>query len=346
MKWVVMPKGVSPKSKVQSQKSKVKQQTAKKRQKFPSGVSQKNRKVQQTPYKTLRLSKRIRHKRPSILGAFKLFRLSIRQLKQNWRLFGGIVLVYLVLTVVLVKGFGVSGNVQELKDSLQQVFQGQSGQISGGFVLFGVLLSTANSTVSEVASAYQSMLLVVTSLVLIWTLRQTQAAAKTSVSVRDAFYKSLYPLVPFLLVLLVVGVQLVPLVLANFLYGVVFAGGLAVTVLEQGLWILLLAGLALLSLYMITSSVFALYITTLPNVTPMQALRSARDIVRYRRWLVMRKVLFLPVVMLVLAALIMVPVIIVSPAVAEWLFFILSMVTLAVVHSYMYALYRELLHDA
>jgi hypothetical protein len=96
---------------------------------------------------------------------------------------------------------------------------------------------------------------------------------------------------------------------------------------------------------MVTSSVFALYIVTLPNVTPMAALRSARDLVLHRRWLIMRKVLFLPVALLVIAAIIMVPVIILSPAVAEWLFFGLSMLALAVVHSYMYGLYRELIKN-
>jgi hypothetical protein len=142
---------------------------------------------------------------------------------------------------------------------------------------------------------------------------------------------------------MVIGLQLLPLVFANFLYGVVFVGGLAVTALEQGLWGLLIGLLVLLTMYMITSSVFALYIVTLPNVRPMQALRSARDLVRYRRWVVMRKVLFLPVALLVASALLVVPIIIVSPALAEWVFFGLSMTGLAVAHSYFYHLYRELI---
>jgi hypothetical protein len=94
---------------------------------------------------------------------------------------------------------------------------------------------------------------------------------------------------------------------------------------------------------MVSSSIFALYIVTLPDVTPMQALRSARELVRYRRWSIARKVLFLPVSLLVIAAVIMVPVILLVTPASEWVFFILSMLSIAVIHSYMYSLYRELL---
>jgi hypothetical protein len=94
---------------------------------------------------------------------------------------------------------------------------------------------------------------------------------------------------------------------------------------------------------MVSSSVFALYIVTLPDVTPMQALRSARELVRHRRWSIARKVLFLPVSLLVIAAAIMIPVILLLTPASEWAFFVLSMFSLAVIHSYMYGLYRELL---
>lgn len=303
----------------------------------------KNRKVAQPTYQSFRLSKRIKQPKDPILGSFRLFKRSIQLLINKWRLFGGIILVYLVLTVVLVKGFGVGADIEELQDILREVFDGNGGQLVSGFALLGVLLGNVGTTASEVAGAYQSMLLIITSLVLIWALRHTQSDKKIVVNVRDAFYKGLYPLVPFLLVLAVIGLQLVPLALVNFLYSTVFGGGLAPTAAEQVLWVILMAALVLLSLYMVTSSVFALYIVSLPDIRPMQALRSARELVRYRRWVIMRKVLFLPIALLIMTALIIVPLIILAPMVAEWLFFALSMATLAIVHAYMYSLYRELI---
>ena len=311
----------------------------------PKAKSQKPkpRRVQQPIYKSFRVSKRIRQPKPPLRGSFRLFAASVRTITNRWRLFGGIVLIYMFLTIVLVKGFGISSDISQLKTTVLELLGGNGAQLMASLTLFSVLLGNANSTASEVAGAYQSMLLIIISLALVWTLRQTMSGKKHKVSIRDAFYKGLYPLVPFLLVLLVIGLQLVPILLANFLYATVLSGGLAVTSIEQGLWIVLIGLLVILSLYLVTSSVFALYIVTLPDVRPMQALRSARDLVRHRRWMIMRKVLFLPVALLVLAAAIVVPIIILSPTVAEWVFFVLSMMALAIVHSYFYNLYRELL---
>jgi hypothetical protein len=75
----------------------------------------------------------------------------------------------------------------------------------------------------------------------------------------------------------------------------------------------------------------------------MEALRSARELVRYRRWAVLRKIVFLPVALLVIGAAITIPAIYLITSFAGIVFFVLSMIGLAVIHSYMYRLYRELL---
>lgn len=330
-----------------SQKSNSNVQITKRKKQSATGNQQpaKSRRLKQSDYKSFKLSKRLKHPKPRIVGSFRLLWSSHRDLMRNWKLFGGIALIYAILTLALVKGFGVSSNISELKIALQELISGSAGQFATSLTLFGVLLSNANSAASEVAGAYQSILLIVISLALIWSLRQTNAGNSTKIYIRDAFYKGLYPLVPFLLVLIVVSLQLLPIVFANFLYSIVFIGGLAVTPIEQGLWALMLFALVILSLYMITSSIFALYISTLPDIRPMAALKSARKLVLYRRWLIMRKVLFLPIALLVIGAAITVPIIILSATAAEWVFLALSMWSLVVVHSYMYGLYRELLKN-
>ncbi|HVI60648.1 MAG TPA: hypothetical protein VM535_00655, partial [Candidatus Saccharimonadales bacterium] len=110
-------------------------------------------------------------------------------------------------------------------------------------------------------------------------------------------------------------------------------------------WGLLFGLLTLFSLYMISSSLFALYIVTLPDMTPRKALRSARELVRDRRWTVLRKILCLPVILFLGAALVMVPIIIWLTPLAQWVFFLLTMFALVAVNTYMYSLYRELLND-
>jgi predicted ferric reductase len=108
-------------------------------------------------------------------------------------------------------------------------------------------------------------------------------------------------------------------------------------------WGLLFFFLAVLSLYLVCSSVFALYIATLQNMTPVKALRSAKRLVQYRRWSIMRKIILLPIIFIVVATVIMLPVILFLSPAAPWIFFALTMLAIAVTHSYIYTLYRELL---
>ncbi|MDB5185796.1 MAG: hypothetical protein JWL85_319 [Candidatus Saccharibacteria bacterium] len=300
------------------------------------------RKLASPEYKTFRLQKRIKTTKAKLPGAFTLFKRSIRHLWQHKKLFGGIVLFYLLLTVLLVKGFSQGMDVRQAKETVVGLLGGGQAELSASFTVFSYLVGGANATSSDASSSvYQSILIIVTSLALIWALRQTYAGIK--VRVKDAFYKGMYPLVPFSLVLLVIGLQMIPMVFGGFLYTTVFGNGLAVTGIEQLLWGTLILMLVLLSVYMVCSSIFALYVVTLPDLTPMKALRTTRELVRYRRWSIVRKVLFLPAALLILGALIMVPVIFFVPVIAEWLFFAISMFAVVITHGYMYSLYRELI---
>jgi hypothetical protein len=145
--------------------------------------------------------------------------------------------------------------------------------------------------------------------------------------------------------MLVIGLQLLPLVIGASLYSGVINNGIALYTAEKLAWALLCGLLGLLTLYMISSSIFALYIVTLQDMSPLQALRSARGLVRYRRWVVLRKLLCLPIILLIVAAILMLPIILVVTPLAPWIFFILTMFSLAAVHAYMYTLYRELLNE-
>jgi hypothetical protein len=303
----------------------------------------KKRTLKQPGYQTLRLHKRIKHPKPPLPAAFRLFGRSLKTLKVHWWLFGGITVVYAVLSLILVKGFGTTAHIAQLKSLLEAFSHGANAQFNTGFTLFSVLLTNVGNSGNPHGNVYQTILLLIISLVAIWALRQVTSSKRAKVTIRDAFYKSLYPLIPFLLLLIVVALELFPIVVANFLYGVVFNNGVAVGWFEIMLWGLLLGLLVLFSLYLLTSTIFALYIVTLPNITPMTALRSARELVRHRRFMVMRKLIFLPAVLLALAVLIVVPVIFLAPVAAEWVFFAFSMIAVVVVHSYMYTLYRELL---
>jgi hypothetical protein len=308
----------------------------------PSNASSaKPRQVKDPRYRSFHFQKRIKHPRPPIVGTFKILRRALGLLWRNKFVFLGIIVVYGLLNMVFVQGFSSGSDVAGIKTSISQVAQGNVSSLGSGLTTFGYLLSNSGNTTNNTASSYQALLTIVISLVLIWTLRQVFGGSR--VRVRDSFYRGVYPLIQFILVLAVVALQLIPLVVGVMLYNLVSSNGTIVGPLEHILWVAFAGFMALWSLYMITSSIFALYIVCLPDMTPLGALRSARELVRFRRWAVLRKIIAFLIILLIVAAIIVVPFIVYLPVVAGWLFFVLTMFGLVTVHSYMYSLYRELL---
>ena len=275
----------------------------------------------------------------TLSSSFSLLSQSLKLLKKHWQLFGTMTLIYGALTIILVRGLGSGINLDSLKTTLNT--NGGSGSLAMGVTLFGYLLGSSNGANSQVGGVYQSLLVILMSLVTIWALRQVLAGKQ--ISAKEAFYNGVYPLVPFILVLLVVGLQLIPLAIGSWLFATVSGTSIAVNAIEKLGWGLLFFLFALWSLYLVCSSLFALYIVTLPDMTPLKALRSAKQLVEHRRFKVLRKILFLPLALIVVGAVITIPLILVLTSLATWVFFLLSMFVLIVIHAYMYALYRELL---
>lgn len=290
------------------------------------------------------VSKRLKIKHPVKLpNVWRLTKAAANTLWQHKRLFAGITVVYGLLNLVLVQGLASGTDVSSLKSNLDKAFSGHFGAVGSSLSVFVVLVGSAGNGSSQTAGAYQLFLAVMTSLAVIWALRQLFSGSR--LRIRDAYYRGMYPLVPFILVLIVIGLQLIPLVVGAGLYSLVITNGIAAHFIEKFLWAMLFAGLAFWTFYMLTSSLFALYIVTLPDMTPLKALRSARQLVRYRRLTVLRKILWLPLALLIAAAVVMVPIIVWLTPLAQWVFFVLTMLALVAAHAYMYTLYRELLNE-
>ncbi|MEK7095785.1 MAG: hypothetical protein AAB896_00620 [Patescibacteria group bacterium] len=273
----------------------------------------------------------------SVPGSFKLLGQVFNLLRKNWKILGGITLVYLVLNIVLASGLSsVINNFSSVKDNLGTGYNFSSA-VSG----FGSLLSGSAGTGSESASILQSILIVLQSLVVIWALRQLLADKK--LSAKDAYYKSMAPLVPFLLVISVIIIQLLPVSLGAAFVSLIMStlapgSGLAAVIMGM-----IITGLVAWSIYMISASIFALYIVTLPDMQPRQALRAAKKLVSFRQLVIIRRLLFLPIFILLVMAAIMLPLILFVHLLVIPVFYLLSVAVLLFVHSYLYALYRGLL---
>ena len=272
-------------------------------------------------------------------GSFKLTRHVFSILKQNWKTFGGIVLVYLLLNIVFASGISnVSTAFSSIKANLNA--SGSSGLLHAASG-FASLVGSSGSSGSATGSTLQSVLFVLESLVIIWALRHLLSGQ--AISVKTAYYRAMTPLIPFVLVIAVIIIQLLPVTIGAYVLAAiatsVFAGTGAASIIS-GIAFLLLAAW---SIYMVSASIFALYIVTLPDIQPRQALRSAKDLVKFRRLLVIKKVLFLPLFILVAMGVIIVPLIIYVPFIVPAVFYVLSMISVLFIHSYLYSLYRGLI---
>lgn len=257
-------------------------------------------------------------------------------LRRHWKILGGITAVYLILNIVLASGLSsVINNFGTVKDSL-----GTGHNFSDALGGFGSLLSGSTAAGSESASVLQSILIILESLVIIWALRQLLADNKFSV--KDAYYKSMTPLVPFLLIVFVIIIQLLPITLGAGAVALI-SSALASSGVTTSIMVLVLIPLLGWSIYMLSSSIFALYIVTLPDMQPRQALRSAKKLVSLRRLGIIRRILFLPFFILLVMAGIVLPLILFVHFLVVPAFYLLSVSVVLFAHAYLYSLYRGLL---
>lgn len=279
-----------------------------------------------------------------LASPYQLFIQAFKIPLQHWEVFGGILLIFGLLNAVLIGGLSSVTEIVEAKTTLKDVFTGQFSQLSTGLTLFGFLAtSQADNAASGVAGAYSSLLLLVASLAIIYALRMVYGGRV--IRIREAFYSGMTPFIPSILTLLVVGLQVAPAAIGVQLYSMVTNNGVLQGLAELGFATFILLLLCVASIYMLCSSLFALYIITLPNVTPLDALHSAKQLVQRRRAKIFIRLLALVVGIVLLAALIMVPVALLLTPAAPFVFYILSVIGLVLIHSYMYSLYRELLVD-
>jgi hypothetical protein len=285
-----------------------------------------------------------KHKKPSkvqkpLSGSFKLTGRVTNILVQHWRPLGGIVLVYLLLNIVFASGIS---NVSTAFDSIKANLDANSANgLLHGAAGFASLVGSAGASGSGTGSTLQSILFIIESLVIIWAIRHLLSGQQ--ISVKQAYYKAMTPLIPFVLVVVVIIIQLLPVSIGATIFTAVATSVFTSTAVASVLSLIAFVLLAAWSIYMVSASIFAMYIVTLPDVQPRQALRSAKDLVKSRRGLIIRKVFFLPVFILVAMGIIIVPLILFIPGLVPVVFYGLSMVAILFIHTYLYTLYREMI---
>lgn len=297
-----------------------------------------SKRIRRLNYKDKKKSVKINEPIPS---SFKILVSALKHIWQNKKLFIGIMLVYALLYVLLVKGVATSFKLPDTKQAIEDAGV-TSGKLAIGSVLVGSLFGNIGSTPSESAAVYQIFLFIFISLVLVWTLRQTYSS-RAKITVRQAFYSSTFPLVQYLLVWLVICLQLIPALIGIAIYSIVSSNGIAVGVFENILWLTLMILFVGVSVFWVSSSLFATYIVSLPEMTPLISLRKAKKVVKFRRFAIIRKIVFFPVLVGLISIAIFLPLVIYLPIIAEVLFIVYIVFLILIGHAYFYNLYKKLI---
>jgi len=312
------------------------------------------------PHRSFRLTRRRDYKRSLKLPGYWSFTIStLKLLLTNWRLFGGLVLVYVVVSIVI-GGFGAQDTYSNLASSLKQsggdLFKGNFGTVSQATLLLITSVTTGlTPNVTQAQSVLGGLAVFFGWLSTVWLLRNTLAGHKPRL--RDGLYNSGSPVLATVIVGFIIMLQLLPSAIGLIIYTAAQNSGL----LESGVsamlvWMSVIL-FSLLSLYWLSSSLIALVIVTLPGMYPLQAIRAAGDMVIGRRLRVLYRLLWMALVVAVTWLIIMIPIILFDDWIKKlvsainWLpivpFTIIAMgaLTLVYVSSYIYLLYRRIVDD-
>jgi hypothetical protein len=315
------------------------------------------------PHRSFQRTYRRDYVRPLDMPGYWAFTNHVRKiLWDNRKLFLYVIIIYAVLTVTLIS-FASEDTYMQLRDSLNSTasnaFTGVWGELSkAGLILAAGATGALNS--AQIGSQGQSQIFpiligLLTWLTTVWLLRAILAGRRPKM--RDGLYNAGAPILPTFLVSAVIIVQLIPMALAFFAYNAAVVSGLLDGGAEAMMFWLVAGLLVVLSLYWITSTLIALVVVTLPGMYPMQALRTAGDLVVGRRVRILLRLLWLVFTVVLTWAIVVIPIILFDGWIKSawdaiwWLplvpivLLLMGAFTVIWVAGYVYLLYRKIVED-
>lgn len=312
------------------------------------------------PHRSFRLTRRRDYKRSFKIPGYWSFTNHVRRtVWKNKKLFGGLMLVYAAVMVVISE-FGIQDNYSTLSELLREsggdIFTGNFGKVAeAGLLLYSTITSSASTNATQAQSVLGGLAFFFAWLATIWLLRNVLAGHNPKL--RDGLYNSGAPVLSTVLVGFVMVIQLLPASIGILIYSAAAASGLLETGVSAMLVWMGVALLCLLSLYWITSTFIAMVVVTLPGMYPLRAIRTAGDLVVGRRVRILFRLLWLALIVIAVWVIIMIPLILLDdwiktllPAIA-WIPFVPYMIilmgslTIVFVTSYIYLLYRRIVDD-
>jgi hypothetical protein len=312
--------------------------------------------MEHRPHHSFRMSRRRDYVRPLILPGNLSFTHEVtKTLWKHKKTFLLLALIYTLLYGLLV---GIqsqetySALSDTIKESSTEFFSGDwatFGQV--GLLFVGVASGGLNGVTTESQQIFSVLIILLIWLATVWLLRNLLAGHK--VRLRDGLYNSGAPLFAMTIVALFITVQLIPVGIALLVYSAASASGLLASGAAAMLFWVGAALLSVLSLYWITSSLFAMSIVTLPGTYPYQALKTASALMLGRRIKILLRWVWMALVVIIFWFVVLIPIIVIDmglktliPAmslvpIVPVATLLLAAVSTIWVSAYIYLLYRK-----
>lgn len=286
---------------------------------------------------------------------------TLRILFKNWKLFGGLMIIIVILNITFV-GLMNENAYKVVQDSIDETSElmeyGEIGRVAKSALLLISTVTTGGLTqgLSEVQQVFAFIFGAVAILVTIYYLRHLLAGNKPSI--RDGLYNALTPLIPVMLMLVLLFIHLIPVLLFTVLYSTAMATNFLSMPLYAFLFWLFGSLLILLTAYLVPVSLLSMVAVTVPGIYPMQAVHAVTDMIQGRRTKFIIRLLFSILFVAVIWVIVMLPLIwldLVLKQGVDWLagfpiipFFLQIMTTFTIIYlsAYIYLYYRRMLDDS
>lgn len=237
---------------------------------------------------------------------------TFRIIFKNWKLFLPLLILVIVAAIVLV-GLMSESTYQQFQTILDETTeQAEVGDI-GPVAKAGLLLISTVTTgglsggSSEAATIFTVLIFLVIWLVTVFLLRHILAGH--TVKLRDGLYNAMTPLLSTLVVFIVAVIQCVPIFILVIVYSAAIQTDFLSTPFYALVFFIFAVLMILLSAYLLSSTLMALVAVTAPGLYPMQALRTASDLMAGRRIKFIIRIIALIIMLTIVWVLVMMPLI-------------------------------------
>lgn len=210
---------------------------------------------------------------------------TFRLIFKNWKIFLPFLAIMVILMIGMV-GLMSENTYTEIQKVIDQTAAEQGANI-GTFAKSGILLISTvftgglSANAGAGAGVLVALLFLIIWLVSIFVIRHRMAG--TEITLRDALYNSLSPLLSTFVVLVVAILQAIPVMLLVIAYSAAIETHFLDTPFYAFLFLAFAILMLLLSGYLLSSTIVALVSVSVPGMYPSEALRTSSEVMAGRR---------------------------------------------------------------